>query len=105
MTQFPPTEAGMPFAPHRGTLILVLGIVSLVVCGPLGPFAWIMGSGDLKKINAGLMDPEGKGLTQAGMICGIIASALLALGLLISLLYIVLVVVLGVAAASGAAGP
>jgi hypothetical protein len=35
--------------PHRGTLILVLGILSLVVCGLLGIFVWVMGSGDLKE--------------------------------------------------------
>src|SRR5262245_18490898 len=34
--------------PHRGTLILVLGIMSFFVAGPiLGPIAWIMGNNDL----------------------------------------------------------
>src|SRR5262249_21073957 len=36
-------------APHRGSLILTLGILSLVVCHPLGLFAWIMGNNDLKE--------------------------------------------------------
>lgn len=43
--------------PHRGTMILVFGILGLIVCMPLGIVAWVMGSGDLKKMNAGLMDP------------------------------------------------
>lgn len=90
-------------APHRGTLILVLGILSLIICQILGPVAWIMGKGDLAQINAGRMDPEGKGLTQAGMVCGIIGTVLLALSLVIMVVYFILVVlVLGGAAAAGA---
>lgn len=69
--------------PHRGTLILVLGILGLVVCGPLGIAAWIMGSGDLKEMDAGTMDPSGRGNTNAGKICGIIATVLTILGVLI----------------------
>ena len=70
--------------PHRGTLILVLGILGLVVCGPLGIAAWIMGSGDMKQMDAGTMDPAGRGTTQAGKICGIIATILLILGVVIA---------------------
>src|SRR5688572_29363321 len=33
--------------PHRGGQILALGILSLVVCSPLGVFAWVMGNSDL----------------------------------------------------------
>ena len=63
--------------PGRGVLILVLGIVSFFCCGIiLGPIAWIMGAGDLKKIAAGQISQEAKGLTQAGMICGIISTIL-----------------------------
>jgi hypothetical protein len=69
--------------PHRGTLILVLGILGLVICGPLGIAAWIMGNGDLKEMDAGLMDPSGRGLTTGGRICGIIATILMILGVLI----------------------
>jgi len=65
--------------PHRGTLILVLGILGLVVCQPIGIAAWIMGSTDLKEMDAGTMDPSGRGQTQAGKICGIVACVLLVL--------------------------
>lgn len=89
-------------APHRGVLILVLGILSLVVCQLIGPVAWIMGKGDLQKIDAGQMDREGRGLTLGGMICGIVATILLIFVILIW----VLVIVLGIgAAAAGAGGP
>jgi predicted Zn finger-like uncharacterized protein len=71
--------------PHRGALVLVLGIIGLVVlmCGLLGfiglPFAisaWVMGNKDLAQMRAGTMDPEGQGLTQAGRICGIVGTVI-----------------------------
>lgn len=68
--------------PHRGTLILVLGILSLVVCAPLGIAAWVMGTGDLKQMDAGTMDPAGRGMTRAGKICGMIGTILLILGII-----------------------
>ena len=82
-------------APHRGVLILVLGIVSLaftvfILCDglgilvglPLGIVAWVLGNGDLRKIKNQEMDEEGLGMTQAGWICGIIGTILHSLGLL-----------------------
>ena len=69
--------------PHRATLILVLGILGLVVCGPLGIAAWIMGNGDLKEMDVGTMDPSGRSTTNAGRICGLIATILLILGVVI----------------------
>jgi hypothetical protein len=72
-------------APHRGGLILVLGIIGLVfpITGIiLGPIAWVMGSNDLKEIRAGRMDSEGEGTTRGGMICGIIATILGVLALM-----------------------
>jgi len=81
--------------PHRGTLVLVLGILGLIICQPVGIAAWLMGNADLKEINAGTMDPEGKTLTQIGKILGIIATVLLALGIV----FFILMMVLGVGAA------
>jgi hypothetical protein len=84
------------FAPHRGGLILALGIVGLVgwlVCTiliVLGPIAWILGSADLREIHAGRMDPDGKGLTRAGQVCGIIGTIFMILGLLAIGLFVVL---------------
>jgi hypothetical protein len=69
--------------PHRGTLILILGILSLVVCAPIGIAAWIMGNGDLKQMDAGAMDPSGRSLTSAGRICGLIGTILLVIGIVI----------------------
>jgi hypothetical protein len=76
--------------PHRGTLILVLGILGLVVCGPVGIAAWVMGASDLKEMEAGTMDPTGRGTTQAGKICGMIACILMILALVLGMLFIAL---------------
>jgi hypothetical protein len=72
--------------PHRGTLILILGILSLIICQPVGIAAWIMGNADLKQIADGTMNPEGKSLTQIGKILGIIAVVLMAIGLVVGVL-------------------
>ncbi len=73
--------------PHRGTLILVLGILGILLCQPVGIAAWVMGNADLKQIAAGTMDPEGKSLTQVGKILGIIAVVLMIIGLVLGVLF------------------
>jgi hypothetical protein len=70
----------MRLAPHRGGLILTLGILGLVVCAFLGIAAWVMGSADLREMAEGRMDPAGRDMTNAGKICGMIATCLLILG-------------------------
>ncbi|HIA72183.1 MAG TPA: DUF4190 domain-containing protein [Phycisphaerales bacterium] len=72
--------------PHRGTMILVFGILGLLVCMPLGIVAWVMGSADLKAMDAGTMDPEGRSSTQAGKILGIIATLLAVLSFVLGML-------------------
>ncbi len=62
---------------HRGTLILVFGILGIVMCGFFGIAAWVMGSGDLKQMDAAQMDPTGRSVTNAGRICGIIGTILM----------------------------
>jgi len=90
--------------PHRGGLVLAFGIIGLVMffmCPlvglPLGVLAWVWGTKDLKAMDAGEMDPEGRGMTQGGMITGIIGAALNGLAALVFLAYLVFVVVLGFA--------
>ncbi len=69
------------YVEHRGAMVLTLGILSLVLCPlqVLGPVAWTMGNNDLAAMRSGRMDPSGEGITQAGRICGIIGTVLLAL--------------------------
>lgn len=86
--------------PHRGTLILVLGILGLILCQPLGIAALIMGNGDLKLMASGAMDPAGKDLTNIGRILGIIACVFLALAVLGFVIMTILAIVGGAAASS-----
>ncbi|HEY3788505.1 MAG TPA: hypothetical protein VGL71_06600, partial [Urbifossiella sp.] len=79
--------------PHRGTTILVLGILSLVMCAPLGIAAWVMGNNDLAAMRRGEMDREGEGTTQAGRICGMISSILMMAGCVIYALVFALMMV------------
>jgi len=67
--------------PHRGGLILTLGILSVVtipicflISALLGPLTWAMGHADLKKMRQGKMDKSGWGVTQAGYTLGIVST-------------------------------
>jgi hypothetical protein len=77
----PPGYGGWPgpIDHPQGTTILVLGICSLVICQLLGPVAWVMGNTALREIDAEPGRYAGRGTVQAGRICGIIATVLLAL--------------------------
>lgn len=66
-------------ASSRAVWSLVLGILGLVLCGVLAPFAWWLGSAELKDIKAGLAPQSGQGLAIAGVVLGIIGTVLLAL--------------------------
>ncbi|MBY0310949.1 MAG: DUF4190 domain-containing protein [Phycisphaerales bacterium] len=99
----PSTMQGQYMQPHRATMVFVLGLLGLLICFICGIVAWVMGSKDLKEIDAGRMDPSGRGLTQAGWILGIIGTVLGGLAFCVVAGYFVLVMsVLGAAAAGGA---
>ncbi|MBF8191145.1 DUF4190 domain-containing protein [Nonomuraea sp. K274] len=74
-----PSPYGPPQSHPNGTTILVLGILSLVVCLFIGPFAWSMGSTALREIDESGHYYDNRGAVQAGRICGIISSVLLML--------------------------
>ena len=86
--------------PHRGSLILSLGNVSMIVGGlslctfglgavvsvPVGILAWLMANHDLERMREGRLDPRGKARTEtgrtgaiAGVILGVIFAAFYAL--------------------------
>ncbi len=67
--------------PHRGTMLLVFGILGILCCFVFAILAWVMGSGDLKAMAAGQMDPSGEGTTKAAKILGIIGCVLAILSL------------------------
>ena len=68
------------FQPHRGTMILIFGIIGVACCFPFGIAAWVMGHADIKLIDSGEMDPTGRGMTNGGKICGIISVILTVIG-------------------------
>ncbi|MCX7699311.1 MAG: DUF4190 domain-containing protein [Gemmataceae bacterium] len=90
--------------PHRGTLILVLGILGIIGVGaPItGLIAWILGNGDITKIRAGQMDPEGESNTNVGRILGMVSTIiwLLACGGC-CLFYMMMFAIAGAGAAAG----
>jgi hypothetical protein len=71
------------YARSNSGTILALGICSLVICGLLGPIAWSMGKTELARIDRGELPPDTRGQAQAGMICGIIATILLIVSVVI----------------------
>jgi hypothetical protein len=74
----------------QSVTVFILGILSIVVCQVLGPFAWKMGTDELRAIREGRRTPENLGLAQAGRICGIVGTGLLALVVVFFLLWLVL---------------
>jgi predicted Zn finger-like uncharacterized protein len=71
-----------PAAPHRGGLILALGILGLMLsCLP--PVGWILGgvamnlaNTDLQEMKDGRLDRSGRSLTETGRTCGVLAVVL-----------------------------
>jgi len=89
---YPPTYAYQ----SQASTVMVLGILSLVVCGLLGPIAWSMGNTELGRIDRGEADPSARGSAVAGRICGMIASIILIIGV------VAVVLLFGIAATSSA---
>jgi uncharacterized Zn finger protein (UPF0148 family) len=79
--------------PHRGILILVLGILSIMtsgcalLCWILAGIALNMASNDGPQMERGLMDRNGQGLTTAGQMCAYVG-ILLGLGGCVFNLYV-----------------
>ncbi len=74
-----PSPYGAPQSSSNATLILVLGILSIVCIPILGPVAWILGNNALK---SGTVPPAQMGQVNAGRICGIIGSVFIVIGII-----------------------
>jgi hypothetical protein len=77
----------------KATTALILGILGIVVCGFVAPFAWRIGKRTVDEIDASQGRLGGRGSAQAGYILGLIGTALLALGLLVLVGILVLTVI------------
>lgn len=84
----------MPLPDHpQANTAMILGILGLVCCQFLAPFALITGRKSMQEIDASGGRYGGRGQAQAGFIMGIIGSALLVLGVLY---FIFMIAVMGV---------
>jgi TRAP-type C4-dicarboxylate transport system permease small subunit len=83
-----PSEGGAYPEPSQATTALVLGILGIVICGILAPFAWNIGNKELAAIDAGRRAPENRGTANAGRILGIVGTVLLAIGIVFLILAI-----------------
>lgn len=81
--------------PEGGAVILVCGILSLVMCAPIGIAAWIMGNNYMRQCRALGAPPDG--VATAGRVCGIIGTVLFGLQ---ALMVVVWLLVLGLAVAA-----
>ncbi|MDP9144998.1 MAG: DUF4190 domain-containing protein [Actinomycetota bacterium] len=83
MTETPYPEAS------QATTALVLGILGIVVCQVLAPFAWVMGNKEMQAIDAGRRPPENRGSANAAKILGIVGTVLLGLFVIGAILFVV----------------
>ena len=102
----PPPGYGyaVPQEHPQGTTILVLGILSLVVCGLLGPVAWTMGSKALTEIDRNPAAYTNRGSVSAGRILGIISSVLLIVGIVVTVIAFLVLAVAGTSSSTSGNG-
>lgn len=83
--------------PHRGGLILGLGVAGLVGSThpalawaglPLSLTALVMGRHDLRRMSEQLIDPNGRGATNVGTICATIGTVIGGIWLLVAGLFV-----------------
>ncbi|MEM9410262.1 MAG: serine/threonine-protein kinase [Planctomycetota bacterium] len=78
--------------PHRGVLMLSMGVLSLVFTFPcfigviIGIITWVYAQNDLAEMREGIRDPAGNNLTQAGRVLAMISCGIGAIWTLISLM-------------------
>ena len=81
MTQAPQAPGPPPAGSSEPKVGLVIGIFSLVCCHILGPVAWYMGYDARRAIRAGRAPAGDETLATIAMVLGMLATALLAVGL------------------------
>jgi uncharacterized membrane protein YjgN (DUF898 family) len=73
--------------------VLILGILGLVLCQLISPFAWVMGNRVLAEIDASNGQLGGRSQANAGRICGIVGTALIGLALLVCAAAVVIILI------------
>lgn len=97
-----PWQQGYPPPPAhpQATTVLVLGILGLLACQAVGPFAWVMGNRVVAEIDGAAGRLGGRSEANIGRIMGIVATALLG----VSVVLLGLFVMFNVAIFAGFAG-
>jgi uncharacterized membrane protein YjgN (DUF898 family) len=80
-------------------LALVFGILSILVCSVLGPFAWIYGKRAEEAVDASGGAYGGRDMATIGKILGMIGTALLVLSVLVGIVAVI-VLIAGAASSS-----
>jgi hypothetical protein len=96
---------GVPPQPtaSNAVLALVLGILGIVLCPVLSPFALVLGKRAEEEVDASGGTIGGRGLATAGKITGIVGSVLLGLWVALIVVGIILFVIAGLAIDDGSA--
>lgn len=83
-TSITPLALAFFFSEDRELLLMIQPFVGLLFGMP----AWLLARGDLRAMSVGAMDPSGRRRTRIAMICGMIATASVALMLLGVILWV-----------------
>lgn len=85
--------AGPPPDHPQTTMVLILGILGLVLCQVVSPFAWVIGGRVRKEIAASNGTIGGGQLVTVGWVLGIVGSCFLILGALLLVVYLAIVLI------------
>lgn len=88
-----PPPAGYAADHPQTTTVLVLGILGVVLCQVLAPFAWVMGRRVVREIDAAGGRVGGRGPAQAGYVLGIVGTVILGISVLFLIGYAIVAVV------------
>lgn len=77
----------------KATTSLILGILGVVLCSVLAPFAWRIGKSTVDEIDASNGQLGGRGAAQAGYIMGIIGTIILGLAVVFLVFWLIIVVI------------
>jgi hypothetical protein len=92
----PETLSALRKQPHRGALVLLLGIMGVITTCPIpSVMAWVMGSYDLGEMQMGRMDDAGQGTTATGRMLGMIFSMVYVCVAVIGMFVLVLITARG----------
>ncbi|WP_040838784.1 DUF4190 domain-containing protein [Nocardia brevicatena] len=85
---YPPPRYGYPaYGPPppdhpQATTVLILGLLGVVFCQLVAPFAWVMGKRALNEIDASGGTVGGRNSVMAGYVCGIIGTVFIVLAVI-----------------------